>query len=69
MSEPNSLQNVEGMATPDDPDDVERLAELTDTWGSSPLTDPVEAQDPAAGPLAEHGDSERPEHPTRRPDF
>lgn len=32
MSKPNSLHNVEGTATPDAPDDVERLAELN-TWG------------------------------------
>lgn len=69
MSEPNSLQNVEGLAAPDTPDDVERLAELDDSWGSSPLTDPVEAQDPAARPIAEHGDSDRPDTPARRPDF
>lgn len=69
MSEPNSLQNVEGMASPDTPDDVERLADLDDAWASSPLTDPVEAQDPAAQPIAAHGDSDRPDTAARRSDF
>lgn len=68
MSEPNSMQNVQGLSSPDGSDDVDRLADLTDAWEASPLSDPVEAQDPAAGPLAEHGDSERPGD-RQRPDF
>lgn len=66
MSEPNSMQNVEGVATPERPDDVERVEELADTWDSSPLTDPVEAQDPEAGPIVDHGDSERSDAPSQR---
>ena len=59
MSDPNSIRNVEGMSAADRTGDVERVDELTSAWESSPLTDPIEARDPAAGPLAGHGDQER----------
>jgi len=62
MSEPNSMQNVEGVATPERPDDVERVEELADTWDSSPLTDPVEAQDPEADRLSTMGTRSGPMH-------
>jgi hypothetical protein len=56
-SEPNSVHNVEGMATPERADDVERVEGLAETWNSSPLTDPIEAPDSGARPIAELGNS------------
>ena len=42
---------------PSETDDVERIADLTQSWESSPLTDPVEAMDPQAKPAVDHGDT------------
>jgi len=42
-------------ANPSDEDTTDRLAEVTDTWQSSPLTEPAEATDPAAKSAADHG--------------
>ena len=70
MTEPTSVQNVEGLAEPEGTDDVDRIDDLTTSWESSPLTDPLGAQDPAARPLAEHGDTQSSDEPAeRRPDF
>ena len=46
------------MTTPDntqDEDSTNRVAELTDTWESSPLTEPEQATDARATGPADHG--------------
>ncbi|MGS0685346.1 hypothetical protein ACVBEQ_09395 [Nakamurella sp. GG22] len=45
-------------ANPQDGDSTDRLAEVADTWQSSPLTEPEEAMDPGAKSAADHGDSD-----------
>ena len=61
MSETNSPHTVEGLDLPDDTDDVDRMADVTKSWESSPLTDPVDAMDPAARSVVDHGDTDVPE--------
>lgn len=70
MSEPNAVQNVQDVPPPEQADAEERMEELTRTWESSPLTDPVEAQDPDAKQLQDHGDTDvEDERIAQRPDF
>lgn len=66
------------MSTPgntQDEDSTDRVADLTDTWESSPLTEPEHATDAAATSPAAHGsfddsktDLEREEETARRTD-
>jgi len=70
MSEPNAVQNVQDVPPPEEADAEERVEELTRTWESSPLTDPVEAQDPDAKRIEDHGDTDvEDERIAQRPDF
>jgi hypothetical protein len=70
MSEPNAVQNVQDVPPPEEADAEERVEELTRTWESSPLTDPVEAQDPDAKRIQDHGDTDvEDERIAQRPDF
>ena len=70
MSEPNAVQNVQDAPPPEEADAEERVGELTRTWESSPLTDPVEAQDPDAKRIQDHGDTDvEDERIAQRPDF
>lgn len=57
-------------------DSTDRMAEVTESWESSPLTDPDGAADPAVKGPVEHGDDDRPadagspqEARAQRPDF
>ena len=58
-------------------DSTERVAEITDTWEASPLTEPENATDPKATSPADAGravddsetDLERAEKRISRPDF
>lgn len=70
MSEPNAVQNVQDVPPPEEADAEERVEKLTRTWESSPLTDPVEAQDPDAKRIQDHGDTDvEDERIAQRPDF
>lgn len=70
MSEPNAVQNVQDVPPPEEADAEERVEDLTRTWESSPLTDPVEAQDPDAKRIQDHGDTDvEDERIAQRPDF
>ena len=42
----------------DGQDSVDRVAEVTDEWQTSPLTEPEGAMDPKANRLSDHGDTE-----------
>lgn len=57
-------------------DSTDRMADVTDSWQSSPLTDPDGATDPAIKGPVEHGDDPGPadagsaaEAQAQRPDF
>lgn len=41
-------------------DSTDRLADVTDSWQSSPLTDPEEATDPGLKGPVQHGDDPGP---------
>ena len=41
----------------DEPDATDRVAEVTETYQSSPLTEPEKVLDPAEKGLLQHGDS------------
>ena len=63
-------------ANAQDGDSTDRLTEVTDTWQSSPLTEPEEATDAAAKSVADHGDTDdslstldREQRRTSRTDF
>ncbi len=49
------VDEMDTAANPQDGDSTDRLAEVTDTWQSSPLTEPEEAMDPEAKSAADHG--------------
>lgn len=65
--------------SPDDEataDSTDRMAEVTESWESSPLTDPQGATDPDIKGPVEHGDDDGPadagspaEAEAQRPDF
>jgi hypothetical protein len=42
----------------DEQDSVDRVAEVTDEWRASPLTEPEGAMDPKAKRLSDHGDTD-----------
>lgn len=57
-------------------DSTDRMADVTESWESSPLTDPAGAVDPAVKGPVEHGDDPGPadgdraaEARAQRPDF
>ena len=55
-------------------DSTDRVAEVTETWESSALTEPESAMDPSAKGLVDHGDTEtdedrEAERVAQRPDF
>jgi hypothetical protein len=52
VSEPFPTPDAEDPTSAD-----ERVDELTETWQTSPLTDPLDARDPGAKPIDEHGDT------------
>lgn len=51
------VDEMDTAANAQDGDSTDRLAEVTDAWQSSPLTEPEEATDPAAKSAADHGDT------------
>jgi len=58
----------------DSEDSTDRVAEVTETWESSALTEPESAMDPSAKSLVDHGDTEtdedrEAERVAQRPDF
>jgi len=42
----------------DEEDSVDRVAEITEEWQTSPLTEPEGAMDPKAKRLSDHGDTD-----------
>ena len=69
------VDEMDTAANPQDGDSTDRLAEVSDTWQSSPLTEPEQVTDPESRSAADHGDTddsitalEREERRTRRTD-